>query len=123
MTRYIFISSFFLAIFLFIIATTANSDYKAFSASVSHHSKAITTKATTDSPEMPMPALPAAATSEHERKSTGMKMEELAHIHHFHKERVKKVKRHHKKIWTVSKVLLIIIHMVLLVTAFMHVTH
>jgi hypothetical protein len=113
-----------MAIFLFIIATSSSSDYKAFSASVSHQTKAITAKATTaDAPEMPMPALPAAARTEHERKSNGMKMEELAHIHHFHKERVKKVKRHHKKLWYVSKFLLIIIHIVLLVTAYMHMTH
>lgn len=54
------------------------------------------------------------------KKSHTMKTEELAHIHHFHKERVKKLKRHHKKFWILSKTLLILCHLLLLVCAFQH---
>lgn len=49
--------------------------------------------------------------------------EELAHIHHFHKERVKKIKQHHKKYWALSKLLLILCHLALLVIAYQHFTH
>ena len=49
--------------------------------------------------------------------------EELAHIHHFHKERVKKIRRHHEKFWIVAKVLLVVCHVVLLICAFLHVAH
>ena len=31
-------------------------------------------------------------------------MEELPHIHKFHKERVKKIKKHHSKYWLLSQV-------------------
>jgi hypothetical protein len=52
-----------------------------------------------------------------------MKMEELAHIHHFHKERVKKIRKHHNKYWMLAKTLLVVCHIVLLISAFLHLTH
>ena len=57
-----------------------------------------------------------------EEKGHTPKLEELPHIHHFHKERVKKIKRHHKKCWTLSMLLLVLCHISILIMAYMHVT-
>lgn len=50
-------------------------------------------------------------------------MEELPKVHRFHKERVKKLKKHHRKCWVSAKLLLVVCHVALLICAFMHVTH
>lgn len=49
--------------------------------------------------------------------------EELPHIHKFHKERVKKIKRHHSKFWLLSKLILVLCHLSILVIAYLHATH
>ena len=75
---------------------------------------------------MPVPSAPSTKTVPHEapeEKAHAPKTEELPHIHHFHKERVKKVKRHHKKCWVLSMFLVVLCHAALLVMAYMHVTH
>ena len=72
---------------------------------------------------LPDAALPAAQPVEHSKKAESMRTEELAHIHHFHKERVKKIKRHHKKYWILSKLILLLCHLVLLICAYLHLTH
>lgn len=72
-----------------------------------------------------VPVIPAAKPLppvQHEEKSHTPKLEELPHIHHFHKERVKKLKRHHKKYWTLSMLLLVICHVAILIMSYMHVT-
>lgn len=51
------------------------------------------------------------------------KLDETAHIHRFHKERVKKVSKHHTKLWYLSKLLLVICHISLLIIGFMHIIH
>lgn len=56
-------------------------------------------------------------------KSHSSHMDELAHIHKFHKERVKKIKKHHDKYWLLSKILLILCHVSILIMAFLHATH
>ena len=74
----------------------------------------------------PMPQFPATRTLPPvapAEKAHTPKMEELPHIHHFHKERVKKVKRHHKKFWALSILILVLCHISILVMAYMHVTH
>ena len=58
-----------------------------------------------------------------EEKGHSPKTEELPHIHHFHKERVKKVKRHHKKCWALSMILLVLCHIAILAMAYIHVAH
>lgn len=71
----------------------------------------------------PMPLFPATRTIPPvtpEEKAHAPKVEELPHIHHFHKERVKKAKRHHKKYWAFSKIILILCHIALLVMAYIH---
>ena len=73
--------------------------------------------------DLSQPMQPLSKPEEHAKKPHVLKMEELAHIHHFHKERVKKLKRHHKKYWLLSKLLLILCHLTLLVCAYLHLTH
>ena len=50
-------------------------------------------------------------------------MDELAHIHKFHKERLKKMRKHQEKYWLLSKILLILCHLSVLFIAYMHATH
>ena len=47
-------------------------------------------------------------------------MDETPHIHHFHKNRVKKLKRHHGTCWLMSQLLLVVCHAVLLVMSYLH---
>ena len=84
--------------------------------------KMMTTGAGSETSGMNSPTIPATRNEEPVRKLHMIKTEELAHIHHFHKERVKKLKKHHKKCWRLSKILLILCHIALLVIAYMHVT-
>jgi hypothetical protein len=69
------------------------------------------------------PWLPDAQPARGHKERQQQKTEELAHIHHFHKERVKKVSRHHSLIWMISKILITICHLVLLLCAFLHLSH
>jgi hypothetical protein len=50
-------------------------------------------------------------------------MEELPHIHRFHKERVKKMKQHHGKCWVLSQAILVVCHLSMLYIAYLHLTH
>ncbi len=50
-------------------------------------------------------------------------MDETPHIHHYHKERVKKNKKHHTKIWYLSMFLIAVCQVSLLIIAYLHVTH
>ena len=56
-------------------------------------------------------------------KAHAPQMEELPHIHKFHKERVKKVKKHHGKYWFLSQVILALCHLSILVIGYLHATH
>ncbi len=49
--------------------------------------------------------------------------DELAHIHHFHHNRLKKIKRHFKKSVFLSKLLLFLCHAAVLYISFLHLTH
>lgn len=73
-----------------------------------------------------LPVVPSTKTvpqESHEEKSHPPKTEELPHIHRFHKERVKKVKRHHKKYWFLSMLLVVLCHAAILFMAYMHAIH
>ena len=72
--------------------------------------------------DMQIPLPPAAKHEEHAKKIPVPKSEELPHIHHFHKERVKKSNKHHKKYWALSQLILILCHIAILVIAYIHVT-
>lgn len=50
-------------------------------------------------------------------------MEELPHIHKFHKERVKKIRKHHGKYWLLSQIVLALCHLSILVIGYLHATH
>ncbi len=49
--------------------------------------------------------------------------EELPHIHKFHKERVKKIKKHHGKCWFLSQVILFLCHAAILYMSYLHAAH
>jgi hypothetical protein len=49
--------------------------------------------------------------------------EELPHIHKFHKERVKKIRKHHGKCWLLSQVLLFLCHASVLYISYLHMVH
>jgi len=49
--------------------------------------------------------------------------EELPHIHKFHKERVKKIKKHHGKCWLMSQILLFLCHAAILYISYLHALH
>ena len=126
MTRFFLISSFFLAMVLTTSFKTSASNSKS-SVAKTHSNKKVKSKENSTSfpiskttPKIPVtktvPVEPA------EEKAHSTKTEELPHIHHFHKERVKKVKRHHKKIWTISMLILVLCHISILIMAYLHVT-
>ena len=124
MTRQSFLSILIsLTLMMVSVKSFSTGSHESTSAHSNYHSA---NRPTPDSPidgDM-QPLIPAAQpVLPHGPKAEAPKSEELAHIHHFHKERVKKIKRHHKKFWILSKLLLIICHLLLLFVAYMHVTH
>jgi hypothetical protein len=125
MTQNFFISFLFIVIFVMIADHSSASGNHELSSVVNHYN--ISAMTTPDEPvhtDRSQPMIPSAKPIvPNEHKSDSPKMEELAHIHHFHKERVKKIKRHHKKFWLVSKLFIIVCHILLLICAYMHVTH
>ena len=56
-------------------------------------------------------------------KSHTPQSEELPHIHKFHKERVKKIRKHHGKYWLLSQLLLFLCHASVLYISYLHVVH
>ena len=69
-----------------------------------------------------MPVFPAPHPKAPHGKMHTPQMDELAHMHKFHKERVKKAK-HQGKYWLLSKILLVLCHLSILVIAYLHATH
>jgi hypothetical protein len=112
-------SIFFLAIFLI---SSFNSIAGSFSSSssVAKTKKTIIINAKSAMNDLPKPVEPVSKPEEPAKKPHLLKTEELAHIHHFHKERVKKLKYHHKKFWMLSKIILILCHLGLLICAYLH---
>ncbi|HUR66919.1 MAG TPA: hypothetical protein VMZ03_11285 [Chitinophagaceae bacterium] len=49
--------------------------------------------------------------------------EELPHIHKFHKDRVKKIKKHHSKYWLLSQAILFLCHAAILYISYLHAAH
>ena len=127
MKRFILISIFLLAM-MFKASYTVSAHISKSSAVTVNDSKETDNKTSSApvSSAKTIPLLPTAKTVppvHPEEKGHTPKLEELPHIHHFHKERVKKIKRHHKKCWTLSMLLLVLCHIALLAMAYMHVTH
>lgn len=126
MTRFILISSFFLALFSVASFTVSANIKKSSKITVSKTNETETgNNSEPVSASNSVPNFPAAKTVppvHPEEKGHTPKLDELPHIHHFHKERVKKVKRHHKKVWTISMLILVLCHISILIMAYMHVT-
>ena len=89
------------------------------------YSKEVNTQATSDYPatDKQMPVFPSPAPKAPHGKAHAPQMEELPHIHKFHKERVKKIKKHHSKYWLLSQILLALCHLSILVIGYLHATH
>jgi hypothetical protein len=125
MTRFILISSFFLAMFS-VASFTASANIEK-SSSVTERVTKETGSGNNSEPvstSKTVPIVPVTNTVpplHPEEKGHNPKIDELPHIHHFHKERVKKVKRHHKKVWTISMLILVLCHISILIMAYMHV--
>jgi len=125
MTRYIILSAFFLVVFSCNYSSSFAGTKDSKQISIADNidiDKAVNSES---APVKSLPALPGAQPMQPVEKTHGqnLSMDELAHIHHFHKERVKKIKKHHKKCWTMSKLILVLCHIAMLVIAFMHITH
>lgn len=114
----------FLAILLISCKIVLASDQTVKSVTVNHSKeKKVYMPVELKATHTTLPAVPVTKTEEQAKKPHLLKTDELAHIHHFHKERVKKSKRHHKKYWMLSKLLLILSHLILLVCAYLHFAH
>lgn len=61
------------------------------------------------------------AVPDHHAKAQVPRWDELAHIHHFHKHRMKKMKRHYKKCVLLSKILLLVCHAAVLLISYLHI--
>lgn len=57
----------------------------------------------------------------HHSSSNVPKWDELAHIHHFHRHRMKKMKKHYRKCVISSKLLLLLCHAAILLVSYLHV--
>ena len=118
MTRQIF-----LKLMLIMIVFTFSNNGRATQTG-SHNRKTISfieASPITDAPVLPISPGPGLKPPVHKMQTPVM--EELAKIHRFHKERVKRIKKHRTKWWISAKLLLIICHVMLLICAFMHATH
>ena len=62
------------------------------------------------------------ADTHHGKAARTPQMEELPHIHRYHRERVKK-RVHHGKLWFFARVLVVICHLSLLWIGYLHLTH
>jgi hypothetical protein len=125
MTQYKIIGIFITAIVMTIsMNSNAASHRELSSAEKQINASAATTPVEPVHNSADIPLIPATHSSKsHDGKSQPPRAEELAHIHHFHKERVKKIKRHHEKFWFLSQVLLVICHLLILLMAYTHVFH
>jgi hypothetical protein len=125
MTRFIIISSFFLAMISFTSFTASAVNKKSSPVTVSETKEAGTgNNSEPVSASNTIPNIPVTKTVSPvhpEEKGHNPKLDELPHIHRFHKERVKKVKRHHKKVWTISLLVLVLCHISILIMAYMHI--
>ena len=50
-------------------------------------------------------------------------IDETPHIHHYHKNRVKKLKRHHSKAWFLGQLLVVTCNLALFLMAYLHAAH
>jgi hypothetical protein len=70
-----------------------------------------------------VPVPPAKHDSPHGPAAKAPQMDELPHIHRFHKQRLVKMTVHHGKLWFFTQVLIILCHLSILVIGYLHATH
>src|SRR5688572_26490198 len=112
----------FIVLATLILVMVANNSYanNAGVKKTKHAIQVTSGTASSHAEEIPLPLSPATRHEEHGKKiPVPSRSEELPHIHHFHKDRVKKSERHHKKFWLLSKVILILCHVAILVIAYL----
>jgi hypothetical protein len=116
-------SIFFLAIFLLSLSNTMAGTFSGSSSVTNKKNKVIIINAKSALNDLQQPSEPVSNPEEPVKKPHLLKTEELAHIHHFHKERVKKEKYHHQAAYSAAKLILILCHISLLVVAYLHLCH
>ena len=124
MTQKIVSSFIFLMIFSF-ASYTVNSVGNTAKSGIEKSDNQVKAQTSTDftGSNNKMPVFPAPQPKVPHGKLHAPHMEELPHIHKFHKERVKKIKKHHSKYWLLSKILIVLCHLSILVIAYLHATH
>jgi hypothetical protein len=70
-----------------------------------------------------IPASPSKQDSNHGPAAKAPHMDELPHIHRFHKQRLEKLTVHHGKVWLLTQVLIVLCHFSILVIGYLHATH
>lgn len=124
MTQRTSYSIIFLMIFSMATYSTMAAGHKVKVETETTSKEAKTTKASDHSEAgKKMPVFPDSHSKAPHGKMHVPHMEELPHIHRFHKERVKKIKKHHGKYWLLSQVIIVLCHLSILVIGFLHATH
>ena len=78
----------------------------------------------TSAPVKNQPVFPASKPeSQHGKPVKAPHLEELPHIHRYHKERVKKLRQHHGKFWFLGQLLVVLCHLSLLLISYLHLVH
>jgi len=116
-------SIFVLAIFLMSLSNSTAGNFSGSSSVTKTKNKGVIINARSAMNDLQQPSEPVSRQEEPVKKPHLLKTEELAHIHHFHKERVKKEKYHHKAAYSLAKLILILCHISLLVVAYLHLCH
>lgn len=126
MTKYFICSILSLAMVLGNTQTASAGKLTATSATVSDLNHSEGSKAPAQaSTETPLRNAPGAAPHSPAEKGHGHvpAMDETPHIHHYHKNRVRKLKRHHGKCWFMAQFLVVACNLVLLLIAYLHAAH
>jgi hypothetical protein len=93
---------------------------------VENHGKgmksAMTEDAHTASKNMPVSQAPK-PDAPHSKAPHAPQVDEVPHVHKYHKERVKKIKKHHSKLWFLGQALVVLCQLSLLFIAYMHIIH
>ena len=125
MTKYFICSILFLALMIGVSSTGSAANPTITEASVSDINRDGNKLPANTAAETPVKSMPLGA-SPHVPVEKGSghtpSMDETPHIHHFHKHRVKKLKRH-RKYWLLSQLLIIACHAALLLIAYLHAVH
>ena len=123
MTRQITISTILLTFILLVSSGTARPVATVSESNEKTEQKPVMVPAKPMQSSLPVKDFPEAGMKAVAHKHHLLKIEELGKIHRFHKDRIKKVKKHQDPLWIMALVLVDACHIALLVHAFMHLTH